>query len=182
MPHPAVHTAARRVQGCGEKNVTSGENRDVAGGENGEEAAWRDLIAHYNASADGNDASPWPEREDLTGHAGTGATACWPERAVDGPELAEAPCAEGEEIPDEDHYIPPPPPPLPRLDPVTKGAWAGLFGGPAYLLVASAAGWTIPGVAAFCAIGAFVGGFAILVLRMGDDPRGGSGPDDGAVV
>jgi hypothetical protein len=27
-------------------------------------------------------------------------------------------------------------PPLPRLDPITKGAWAALFGGPAYLLIA----------------------------------------------
>ena len=56
-----------------------------------------------------------------------------------------------------------------------------LFGGPAYLLIATAVGWTVPAVAAFFAIGAFVGGFAILVLRMGDD-RNGKGPDDGAVV
>jgi len=42
----------------------------------------------------------------------------------------------------------------------------------------------VPAVAAFLAIGAFVGGFAVLVLRMGDEPRNGSGsgPDDGAVV
>lgn len=82
----------------------------------------------------------------------------------------------------EEHYFPPPPPPLPKLDPVSKGAWVALFGGPAYLLIATAVGWTVPAVAAFLAIGAFVGGFAILVLRMGDEPRNGSGPDDGAVV
>ena len=82
----------------------------------------------------------------------------------------------------EEHYFPPPPPPLPKLDPLSKGAWAALFGGPAYLLIATAVGWTVPAVAAFLAIGAFVGGFAVLVLRMGDDPRNGSGPDDGAVV
>ncbi|HEY2522982.1 MAG TPA: hypothetical protein VGJ19_22925 [Streptosporangiaceae bacterium] len=82
----------------------------------------------------------------------------------------------------EEHYFPPPPPPLPKLDPVTKGAWAALFGGPAYLLIATAVGWTVPAVAAFFAIGAFVGGFAILVMRMGDEPRDGDGPDDGAVV
>lgn len=82
----------------------------------------------------------------------------------------------------EEHYFPPPPPPLPKLDPVTKGAWAALFGGPAYLLIATAVGWTVPAVAAFFAIGAFVGGFAILVMRMGDEPRDGNGPDDGAVV
>jgi hypothetical protein len=82
----------------------------------------------------------------------------------------------------EEHYFPPPPPPLPKLDSLSKGAWVALFGGPAYLLVATAVGWTVPAVAAFLAIGAFVGGFAVLVLRMGDEPRNGSGPDDGAVV
>ena len=50
------------------------------------------------------------------------------------------------------------------------------------LLIATAVGWTVPAVAAFFAIGAFVGGFAILVMRMGDEPRDGNGPDDGAVV
>ena len=94
------------------------------------------------------------------------------------PARAPAPGPESQE----EHYFPPPPPPLPKLDPLSKGAWAALFGGPAYLLIATAVGWTVPAVAAFFAIGAFVGGFAILVLRMGDDPRNGSGPDDGAVV
>jgi len=83
---------------------------------------------------------------------------------------------------DEDHYIPPPPPPLPVLDPVAKGAWVALFGGPAYLLVATSAGWMLPGWATFGAVGAFVGGFAVLVIRMGDKPSRGSGPDSGAVL
>ena len=87
---------------------------------------------------------------------------------------------------DDEHFIPPAPPPLPKLDPITKGAWAALFGGPGYLIVATAVGWSVPGIAAFCAVAAFVTGFAILVLRMNDSP--GSGPggpddgDDGAVV
>jgi hypothetical protein len=81
---------------------------------------------------------------------------------------------------DDEHFIPPPPPPLPKLDPVTKGAWAALFGGPGYLVVATAAGWSVPGIAAFCAVAAFVTGFAILVLRMNDSPGPGpDGPDDG---
>lgn len=177
----AAQAAAGQGGGAG-KNVGSSENRDVASGENDEEATWRDLIAHYDAPADRDGPSPWPEREELTRHTDSGAAGGCQEAAESSPEAAEIPFEAGE-IPDEEqHYIPPPPPPLPRLSPVAKGAWAGLFGGPAYLLVASAAGWTIPGVAAFCAIGAFVGGFAILVLRMGDDPRQGSGPDDGAVV
>jgi hypothetical protein len=87
---------------------------------------------------------------------------------------------------DEEHFIPPPPPPLPKLDPVTKGAWAALFGGPGYLIAATAAGWSVPGIAAFCAVAAFVTGFAILVLRMNDPPGSGPGDpddgDDGAVV
>ena len=83
---------------------------------------------------------------------------------------------------DEGSFVPPVPPPLPSLDPVTKGAWAALFGGPAYLLIATMAGWAIPGWAAFLAVAAFVGGFATLVIRMGDRPPRDSGPDDGAVL
>jgi hypothetical protein len=87
----------------------------------------------------------------------------------------------------EEHFIPPAPPPLPKLDPITKGAWAALFGGPGYLVVATVAGWSVPGIAAFCAVAAFVTGFAILVLRMNDSPGSGpsapdDGDDDGAVV
>ncbi len=82
---------------------------------------------------------------------------------------------------DED-FVPPVPPPLPTLDPVAKGAWVALFGGPAYLLIATMAGWAVPGWAAFLAVAAFVAGFATLVIRMGDRPPRDSGPDDGAVL
>jgi len=83
---------------------------------------------------------------------------------------------------EDEHYIPPPPPPLPVLDSVAKGAWAGLFGGPAYLLIATSFGWVLPGWATFGAVAAFVGGFTVLVIRMGDKPSRGSGPDNGAVL
>jgi hypothetical protein len=85
--------------------------------------------------------------------------------------------------PADDHYIPPVPPPLPKLDPVTKIAWLALFGGPLYLLISTATGATISGLAAFLAVAAFVGGFVVLVLRMdnGRPPDSGS-DDDGAVV
>ena len=82
----------------------------------------------------------------------------------------------------EEHFIPPPPPPLPNLDPVAKGAWTALFGGPAYLLVATLVGWTVPGWAALLAVMAFVGGFAVIVMRLSDGPSSGSGPDNGAVL
>lgn len=87
------------------------------------------------------------------------------------------------EDPADDHYVPPPAPPLPRLDPMTKGAWVALFAGPLYLIIATVAGWTVSGLAAFIAVAAFVGGFAVLVLRMDSGPpKDGGGPDDGAVV
>jgi hypothetical protein len=101
-----------------------------------------------------------------------------PERAWRGP-------ARGmpKDDPDDEHFVPPTPPPLPRLDPVTKGAWAALFGGPGYLVLATAAGWSIPALAAFCAVAAFVAGFAVLVLRMhGPESEGPDDNDNGAVV
>ena len=82
----------------------------------------------------------------------------------------------------DDHFVPPKPPPMPRLDPITKGAWVALFGGPAYLLIAVMLNWQVASWAAFTAVAAFVGGFATLVVRMGDRPPRDSGPDDGAVV
>jgi len=193
-----------------------------------EEAAWRDLVAHYATptAADGTPA-PWPTREDLPGPAAQGQEAAGPDASgpdtadldvtgldMAGPESAEL---DGTQLPhprlgprpgpfgglppappqirivrpasaapppgeDDDHFVPPVPPPLPRLDPVTKGAWVALFGGPLYLLVAVMASWQVPDWAAFCAVAAFVGGFATLVVRMGDRPPRDSGPDDGAVV
>jgi hypothetical protein len=82
-----------------------------------------------------------------------------------------------------EHYVPPPPPPLPKLDPITKGAWLALFGGPLYLLIATAVGGSVSEFAVVLCVAAFVGGFAILVFRMdkGGGPRD-SGPGDGAIV
>jgi hypothetical protein len=103
-------------------------------------------------------------------------------RRIRGPAARGGP-GDGTSVDDEEHFIPPTPPPLPKLDPVTKGAWAALFGGPIYLVVATAAGWQVSGLAAFCAVAAFVAGFAILVLRMHEPgPGGPDDGDDGAVV
>ncbi len=90
--------------------------------------------------------------------------------------------AEDDYCDEDEHYVPPPPPPLPHLDPVAKGAWTALFGGPAYLLVASVAGWVVPGWAALAAVAAFVGGFTAVVLRLGDRPARDDDPDNGAVL
>jgi hypothetical protein len=40
----------------------------------------------------------------------------------------------------------------------------------------------VAGWAALLAIAAFVAGFVVLVLRLGDGPSRGSGPDNGAVL
>jgi hypothetical protein len=82
----------------------------------------------------------------------------------------------------ENRYIPPPPPPMRQLDPVVKGAWLALFGGPGYLLLATILGWEVPGWAELLAIAAFVTGFVVLVLKLGDGPSRRDGPDQGAVV
>ena len=177
---------------------------DGSGGDN-DEAAWLELVARYDAPAPAEgDEAPWPDREDLSGPpvpvspadtlpeqpavtdtgplpgiiitgAGLGGQArVGPGR---GPRDARTP-----EDPADEHYTPPPAPPLPRLDPITKGAWLALIGGPLYLIIAKAAGWTVSGLAAFLAVAAFVGGFAVLVLRMDSGPPKDRGPDDGAVV
>ena len=122
----------------------------------------------------------------LTGGAGvSGASglpeAPWPPAPPVGPSAS----PRGSTAPDnhaDEHYVPPPPPPLPKLDPITKGAWLALFGGPLYLIIATACGWAVSGLAAFIAVAAFVGGFAVLVLRMDSGPPRDRGPDDGAVI
>jgi len=49
-------------------------------------------------------------------------------------------------------------------------------------VLASLIGWTVPGWAALAAVMAFVGGFALVVLRLGDGSSRGEGPDNGAVL
>lgn len=183
----------------------NGAGGNAAGGD-GEEAAWLDLIARFDAPASSDGDVPWPEREDLAGpvHV-TPAPPPGPPDALPGEPpttpsgLDAVPAVPAEpwprlggglgprdttapNDPAEEHYIPPPPPPLPKLDPVTKGAWLALFGGPFYLLIATALGWQVSGLAAIAAVAAFVGGFVVLVLRMDSGGPRDSGPDDGAVV
>lgn len=186
----------------------------MAGDISDEEAAWRDLVAHYRSTVAADGAAPWPVREDLPGGqqpstAGPDAgeqtdpgltqvpPLAWPDPVpgvipappqvrIIRPATPTPPTSPTSPTPppagEDDHYVPPPPPPLPRLDPVSKGAWVALFGGPGYLLIAVMLGWVVPGWAAFAAVAAFVGGFATLVVRMGERPPRDSGPDDGAVV
>jgi hypothetical protein len=247
---------------------TTGRGASGGRGAEGDEAAWRDLIARFDMPVGPQDAVPWPDRESLAppaagprtagpgtagpGTAGPGTAGpgtAGPETAdpeAAAPETADpeaaapgtvspgtadplrsadrarvirpaAPHPNGIPVPlppadaadgapadaagaglagagaleaddadadlaDGEHFVPPPPPPLPHLDSVAKGAWTALFGGPAYLLVATLLGWVIPGWAALLAVVAFVGGFAVVALRLGDRPPDDAGPDDGAVL
>jgi hypothetical protein len=86
------------------------------------------------------------------------------------------------EAEDEEQYVPEPLPPPAKLDSASKAALAGVIGGPGYLIVASIfLHWTISAEAALIAVAAFVGGFVMLVLKLGDRP-GGDDDDDGAVL
>jgi hypothetical protein len=165
-------------------DVTDGNSEEVAHGGSEEEAAWLDLVGRFGAPAAADGApAPWPESENLPAPA-TPAPRGIPPGVTPAPGAAPAaPADPAAGTPaEEEHYVPPPPPPLPRLSPVTKGAWLALFGGPGYLLAATMAGWAIPGWLGFGAVAAFIGGFIVLVLHVGDDPGRDSGPDDGAVV
>ena len=170
-----------------------GATDSAADGSRGDEAAWLDLVARFDSAGPGtNDAAPWPEREDIPGAvrvapAGPDAVPSEPSPNADRPLPAFGPGNGPRDTPsvtdpDDEHYVPPPPPPLPKLNPATKLAWLALFAGPCYLLTATVVGWNVSGLAAFLCVAAFVGGFAVLVLRMDSGGPRDSGPDDGAVV
>jgi hypothetical protein len=80
---------------------------------------------------------------------------------------------------DEEHFVPPPPPPVPRGDAISRFAWLGLIGAPVLTLLCVLMSWRLEGWQALLVAGAFIGGFATLVIRMGngddeDDPDGGA--------
>jgi hypothetical protein len=172
---------------------------DIDGEVSGEEAAWRDLVARFDAPSEIDVADvPWPADEDLPepqtaaaelpaaqGEPGNQAdeTVTPVDRArvirpaIDPRSWTPADEAQAEDEP----YVPPQLPPPAKMDPVTKGAWVALVCGPAYLLLGTLAGWTISGTEALVAIAAFIGGFVILVIKMGDRPKRDDN-DDGAVL
>ncbi len=215
---------------------------DIGGEVSGEEAAWRDLIARFDAPAYADVDRPWPSRENLPDAMQPGAdqaTAAGPAMAagtesatgpgpaagsgtdpgagaVTDPAAGADPGVSADQVPGADQagkaatgvfvpadrtrviryagdprsysppdeedeaYVPVPLPPPAKLDAVAKAAWAGLIGGPLYLLLGTFLHWTISGIEAFAAVAAFVGGFVTLVVRLGDRERGDD--DDGAVL
>jgi hypothetical protein len=86
----------------------------------------------------------------------------------------------GDDEDDEEGYVPPEPPPLPRGDLISRLAWAGVIGGPLFLLLAALVWRTVPAGLVMAALGAFVGGFVTLIARMPAEP--GDDPHNGAVV
>jgi hypothetical protein len=170
---------------------------DIGGEVSGDEAAWRDLIARFHSPADtATPRSPWPDREDLPDADGPGAPgpAAAPDPGpgeLDSPVPADAtriiryaadPRAYSPAEEDEDErYVPTPLPPPAKMDALSKGAWVALIAGPGYLLLGTMLQWTISGTEALAAIAAFIAGFVILVLKMGDRPPRDK-DDDGAVL
>jgi hypothetical protein len=164
------------------RHAADGEHgRHAADGEHGRHAAGPERGLHGpngKHAPDGHRDEPDGTNGEAGRHGRLGAGGAQDPEVIQVPRRIRGPVARGfPAADDEEHFIPPAPPPLPKLDPMAKGAWVALFGGPGYLMVATAAGWSVSGLAAFCAVAAFVAGFAILVLRMHDPGPGG--PDDG---
>lgn len=182
-----------------------------------EEAAWRELIAQFDApTADPSAPAPWPTIEDLPGEPtddrqpGQDTMPDWElasrpgaeaeradfdqagnvsSRAADQPARLVRPTGNAWRAPQVDYdaeaadrYMPDPLPPPRRLDPVAKGAWAAIVCGPLYLLAGWLLGWNITSFTAMLAIGAAIGGFVVLVLKLGDHPSRGDDDDHGAVL
>lgn len=139
-----------------------------------EDAAWRDIIAHYGErveieesteAAEGpTDAPRHDPGLDVPGLDVPGSP-----RGLTGP--AEAPTDP------EDRFVPPPPPPLPTPPPARLLAWMGLFGVPFLVLVALVARLPLPSWLGLLLMVWFVGGFVFLVASMGSGP---GDHDDGA--
>jgi hypothetical protein len=166
----------------------------------GDDEVWAELVETFHAPS-GDDETTWPAAEDLDDNsepdedeqgAGSSMTTTRPAWAGTpsvthqaGGRSGEA-HSESEEVPheassgDDDHFVPPTPPPLPRTDLITALAWAGVLGTPVLFLLLVLLGQTVSGLPGLAAAGAFVGGFATLILRLrGHDPHD---PDNGAVV
>jgi len=151
-----------------------------------EELAWADIVAGYDAAAD-EAAVRWPAAEDVDDDVveddlrGGGRVLRPAEAHVGFDELRDV--VDGPPFPDpDDHFQPPPPPPGPDGDTVSRLAWAGVLGGPLFLVVATILDLDISGWPGLLGLGAFVAGFVTLVARMPDRRSDDLGGDDGAVV
>jgi hypothetical protein len=147
-----------------------------------EDAAWRAIVENYGArpelgpdSPDAPDSSPAPVAE-------APGPAVFDRSYLNSVEAEAAGDRARESWAEEGHFEPPEPPPVPRSTPARRLAWAGLFGGPALMLVAVIAHVVFPTWLSMMLVAGFVGGFIFLVATMERTGRDGSGGDDGAVV
>ncbi|MFJ5288859.1 MULTISPECIES: hypothetical protein [unclassified Streptomyces] len=82
---------------------------------------------------------------------------------------------------DEGHFVQPDPE-LPEADVTAKFAWLAVVGGPVLLILAVVLGWDMTWWLTTLGIGGFLGGFAVLVVRMGPEDDDEDDPGRGAVV
>ena len=158
-----------------DESTSSGDSG--AGRKLDEDAAWRDIVAHY-----GDRPTVDPAPEPSPGPPPGPPPAEGSDERLRGlfrPSWKD-PLDSEATWDDEGHFVPPEPPPVHVADPRRRAAWLGLFGSPLVMLVAVVLGWQLPGWLMLGLAGAFVGGFVYLVATM-SNRREGPG-DDGAVV
>ncbi len=141
---------------------TPGGQDDLSGGVSADEAAWRSIIDNYG---DRPEIADEPEIEIPGSPRGA-----FPEEEPEPQEPVDV----------EEHFVPPTPPPLPRPEPRRLLAWLGLFGVPAFVLLALMTGLNLPNWLGLILMVWFVGGFVYLVASM--RPGAGDDYDDGAVL
>lgn len=150
-----------------------------------EDKAWQDIVDNWG---DEPAVGAAPDIESLLVHPMKPAE---PPRVVEVPSVDESTvepeAGESGEEPwspvaweDEGRFVPPPPPPIAMPSPPRLLAWIGVIGSPAIFLVCVIFGLTLPSWAATLLVAAFIGGFAVLVATMRNEPRDPF--DDGAVV
>jgi hypothetical protein len=161
------------------------EPDDPSGHKLDEDAAWRDIVAHYGdrPSLDEDPPSPPPPAPPAQPARPEQPPADREERlrGLFQPSWSD-PLDSEATYDDEGHFVPPEPPPPPTPDPRRRLAWAGLFGSPTLMLVAVVLGFTLPGWFLLFLAGSFAGGFVYLVATMTNRRPGDGSGGDGAVV
>ena len=152
------------------------------------EAAWADIVAHWDVDQAPEPAMPSSEpaehrRGHRGDHGGSPEEDWGPARSHVGGDRARDAAEDDAAVDaalDEEGYVPPEPPPLGIGDPLSRMAWAGVLGAPLFFLFAAVFWRSAPTILVLTAVGAFVAGFATLVARLPD--RRDDDEDDGAVV
>jgi hypothetical protein len=152
------------------------------------DSAFAAIVAGWGDAVTPGQTHPWPAVEDLATEDDARPTVLGTppddpppmpaRRSGDVLRLSTDEPAEPADADDGERFIPPDLPPLPRADLVSRLAWAGVVGGPLFLLIAALFWRDLPELLLLVAVAAFVGGFAALVVRMPRDRD----DDDGAVV